>query len=159
MSDLKDNLNSVYLGAGNKLQSISKPRKITVYVESEEDIAFWGNIFDKYTNKNRIFDVQLPSHENTLERGKNKVLRQDGKDDMENNPTDLVTGALGEFLLCCVDSDYDYLLYNLYDTKNIQGNMTHKINTSKRINENKYVLQTYTYSIENLKCFSKSVCP
>ena len=63
MSDLKDNLNSVYLGAGNKLQSISKPRKITVYVESEEDIAFWGNIFDKYTSKNRIFDIQLPSYE------------------------------------------------------------------------------------------------
>ncbi len=154
MSDLKDNLNSDYLGAGNTLQSKLKPKKVTVYVESEEDIAFWGNIFDKYVTKNRIFDIQLPSHETTLERGKSKVLEYcNTVDDMENNPTDLVTGALGENLLCCVDSDYDYLLYGFHSKKNT----AYKIQTSKNINENKYILQTYAYSIENLKCFSKSL--
>lgn len=59
MSKLVDNVNSNYVRAGNALQSKSKPEKITVYVESEEDIAFWGNIFEKYRNKNREFDIKV----------------------------------------------------------------------------------------------------
>lgn len=45
----------------------------------------------------------------------------------------------GKYLLICVDSDYDFLLQNSTTTSNI-------------INNNPYVFQTYTYSIENYFC-------
>ncbi len=47
-------------------------------------------------------------------------------------------------MIVCVDSDYDYLLQNT----NTQ---------SQLVNQNKFIFQTYTYSIENLLCFSESL--
>ncbi|RKZ78313.1 MAG: hypothetical protein DRR16_27935, partial [Candidatus Parabeggiatoa sp. nov. 3] len=43
-----------------------------------------------------------------------------------------------------VDSDYDYLLEGYTDV-------------SKIVNDNPYVFQTYTYSIENFKCYAESL--
>lgn len=48
---------------------------------------------------------------------------------------------LGQNMIACVDSDYDYLL---------QG-ATH---TSRYIINNKYVFHTYAYAIENYQCYS-----
>jgi gas vesicle protein len=47
-------------------------------------------------------------------------------------------------LIICLDSDYDYLFPE------------HSIK-AKKINESDYIFQTYTYSIENLKCYSESL--
>jgi len=44
----------------------------------------------------------------------------------------------------CVDSDYDYLSDGATET-------------SKIIKENPFIFQTYTYSVENYKCFSDSL--
>ena len=51
---------------------------------------------------------------------------------------------LGENMIACVDSDYDYLL---------QG----RTNTSRYIIENPYVMQTYAYAIENYHCYAEGL--
>lgn len=56
----------------------------------------------------------------------------------------LNTAELGRSLIACVDSDYDFLL---------QG----ATNTSRKINRNRYIFQTYTYAIENYHCFAESL--
>ena len=56
----------------------------------------------------------------------------------------LNTDQLGKSLIACVDSDYDFLL---------QG----ATSTSRKINRNKFIFQTYTYAIENHQCFAESL--
>ena len=138
MTTLKDNINSEFLYAFAKLKSKKAPKTITVYVESDEDIAFWRNILYLYENKNIRFDIQLPS-KTSLAKGKNKAIQRGCE--IFNH---LSINSLGDYLLICVDSDYDYLLqdYSKY---------------SKIINDNDFIFQTYSYSIENLKCFSESL--
>ena len=51
---------------------------------------------------------------------------------------------LGENMIACVDSDYDYLL---------QG----RTNTSRYMIECPYVLQTYAYAIENYHCYAEGL--
>lgn len=51
---------------------------------------------------------------------------------------------VGKYLILCVDSDLDYL---------VQGNTK----VSKLILDNEFIFHTYTYSIENYKCYSKSL--
>jgi hypothetical protein len=50
----------------------------------------------------------------------------------------------GEWVIICRDSDYDYLFPEHSET-------------AKKIKEKSYIFQTYTYSIENLKCYAKSL--
>jgi len=52
--------------------------------------------------------------------------------------------GLGKNLIACVDSDYDWLL---------QGTTQ----TSREIISSPYVIQTYTYAIENYQCWSGSL--
>ena len=51
---------------------------------------------------------------------------------------------VGKYFLLCVDSDYNYLIQN-------------STIDSELINTNDYIFQTYTYSIENYKCFADSL--
>lgn len=101
--------------------------RVTVYVENEADVPFWKHIFNKSGLKTMVTPA---SKEDNLSRGKTVVLN--------------FADRAGKFLLLCVDSDYDYLLQNT--TK-----------TSRLINENNYIFQTYTHSIENHKCFADSL--
>ena len=121
MTKLKDNLNSDWFKAKNR------GTMTTVYVESDVDIPFWKEIFDRYATNHKF---SFKSSYNT-KKGKDALLKE-------------FKGRLGDFLLICVDSDYDYLLPN--STTN-----------SKIINDNLYIFQTYTYSIENYKCWHKSI--
>ena len=99
------------------------------YVESYDDISFWRSILAEYEDNTRYFEVMLPS-QTSLAKGKKTVLmNQLGK-------------QLGENMIACVDSDYDYLL---------QG----RTNTSRYIIENPYVMQTYAYAIENYHAMPK----
>jgi hypothetical protein len=125
MSRLLDNVKSDYFKAINSLKPKKAVKTIMVYVENEDDIPFWRGVFDKYA-PHLHFDIDFPSH--CLVRGKEEVLKIQA----------------GEYLLLCVDSDYDYLLQ---DTTEV----------SKRINHDPYIFQTYTYSIENYKCYAKSL--
>ena len=51
---------------------------------------------------------------------------------------------LGQNMVACVDSDYDYLLQGVTAT-------------SRQINGSRYVFQTYAYAIENYQCYAESL--
>ena len=98
------------------------------YVESYDDVSFWRTLLGEFEDDTRYFEVMLPS-KTTLAKGKKSVLMNE------------LGSQLGQNMIACVDSDYDYLL---------QG-ATH---TSRYIINNKYVFHTYAYAIENYQCYS-----
>ena len=93
-----------------------------------------------YETNTLRFEVKLPSN-TSLAKAKTKALER------SNDIFDLV---IGKFLLICVDSDYDYLLCEHYETES-------KRTIARKIQENDYIFQTYAYSIENLKCYAESL--
>jgi hypothetical protein len=126
---LLDNLNSDFLAAFSALLPKSAAQQVLVYVESDEDIAFWRGVLMPFEKHNVSFDIQLPS-KNTLKKGKLAVLEW--------------ADQVGTHLILCVDSDYDYLLQNTTPTSTL-------------INTNAFIFQTYSYSIENLLCYAKNL--
>ena len=118
---LSDNLSSLYIGAANRLKPKKARRKIVAYVESYDDVSFWRTLLGEFEDDTRYFEVMLPS-KTTLAKGKKSVLMNE------------LGSQLGQNMIACVDSDYDYLL---------QG-ATH---TSRYIINNKYVFHTYAYAI------------
>jgi len=136
MTRLTDNLNSTYFKTNQKLRSKKASKTIQVYVEGYEDIAFWRNVFQPYESSEIKFSIELPS-KNSSAKGKVAALQR-------SKEINILAHNVGEFLIICIDSDYDYLLQGHTDT-------------SKMINESKYIFQTYSYSIENLKCYSNSL--
>lgn len=132
MKSLKQNLTSQYWGAAQKLQSKRSRRKIIAYVESYEDVAFWRQILSRLEDETRYFQVMLPDAR-TLTKGKKQALM-----------TALRHIALGGNIIACVDSDYDYLLQDA-------------TYTSRQLNRNPYIFQTYTYAIESYHCYAPSL--
>ena len=129
---LKDNISSPYFEAAQKLYPRKSRRRIVAYVESYDDIGFWRSLLAEFENEERYFQVMLPSA-TTLTKGKKMVLLNT-----------LNTVELGKSLIACVDSDYDFLM---------QGATA----TSRKINGNKFIFQTYAYAIENYRCFADSL--
>lgn len=131
-SSLRDGLTSSYFTAAQRLYSRKDRRRIVAYVESYDDVAFWRTLLEEFEDEDHYFQVMLPSA-TSLAKGKKMVLMNT-----------LNTAELGKSLIACVDSDYDFLL---------QGTTQ----TSRKINRNKYIFQTYTYAIENYRCFADSL--
>lgn len=131
-TSLRDNLTSSYFNAAHKLYSKKARRRIIAYVESYDDVAFWRTLLEEFEDDERYFQVMLPSS-TSLAKGKKMVLMNT-----------LNTAELGKSLIACVDSDYDFLLQGV-------------TNTSRKINRNKYIFQTYAYAIENFHCFADSL--
>lgn len=125
---MSDNLSSLYIGAANRLKSKGARRKIIAYVESYDDISFWRTLLGGFEDETRYFEVMLPSR-TTLTKGKKSVLMND------------LGSRLGQNMIACVDSDYDYLL---------QG----ATQTSQYIINNPYVFHTYAYAIDNYQCYA-----
>ena len=94
---LTENLTSLYIGAVNNLKPKHAKRKIVAYVESYDDISFWRSLLAEYEDDTRYFEVMLPS-KRSLAKGKKTVLMNQ------------LGTKLGENMIACVDSDYDYLL-------------------------------------------------
>jgi hypothetical protein len=130
-SKLKDQLNSRYFEAANRLKSKKARRRIVAYVESYDDIYFWRTVLSRFEDDKRYFEVMLPSHQK-LERGKKSVLMN------------FVGEKVGPDMIACVDADYDYML---------QG----ATSQSQRVLNSGYVFHTYAYAIENLQCFASSL--
>lgn len=127
MTNLLDNIGNGF----QKRNLLHNLNIVTVYVENEDDVPFWKHIFDQF----KIPTTITPStHERDekrgLTRGKQNVLR--------------FANQVNKDFVLCVDSDYDYLLDGA--TK-----------LSREIKENPFVFQTYTYSIENYKCFAEGL--
>ncbi|MCF0160599.1 MAG: DUF4435 domain-containing protein, partial [Bacteroidaceae bacterium] len=128
---LSDNVNSLYIGASNRLRSKASRKKIVAYVEGYEDILFWRNILGAYETDSICFEVMLPSR-NSLTKGKKQAMMN------------TLGQTLGQNMIACVDADYDYLL---------QGATP----TSTRLCESPYVFHTYAYAIENYQCHSSAL--
>ena len=128
---LVDSVNSQYVAAANRLRG-DKRERVIAYVESYDDIAFWRLLLEEYETPKRYFQIMLPSRTN-LTKGKRSAIRSSIQDT-----------SLGENMIACVDSDYDYLL---------QG----ATQLSKEILENPYIIHTYAYAIENYKCYASSL--
>lgn len=125
---LTDNLSSDYMQAANRLKPKHTRKRIIAYVESYDDISFWRSLLAEFEDKTRYFEIMLPSR-TTLAKGKKTALMNQ------------LGNQLGENMIACVDSDYDFLL---------QG----RTHTSRYMIESPFVLQTYTYAIENYHCFA-----
>lgn len=123
---LVENLNSLYIGAANRLKSKKARRKILAYVESYDDILFWRNVLSAYENESRYFEVVLPSR-TSLIRGKKPAMMN------------VLNNSLGESVIACVDADYDFLLQGV-------------TSTSKQILDSPFIFHTYAYAIENYQC-------
>ena len=128
---LSDNLSSLYIGAANRLKPKKARNRIVAYVESYDDVAFWRSIFADFEDENCYFEVMLPSNK-SLCKGKKSVLMNK------------LGSRLGQNMVACVDSDYDYLLQGV-------------TSTSRQINQSAYVFQTYAYAIENYQCYAGSL--
>jgi len=130
---LRHSLSSDYLKAARLLSPKKKRKRIVAYVESYDDIAFWREILNNFENDERYFEVMLPSSSRNLVHGKKSVLLQS-----------FTSNQLGENLIACVDSDYDFLMQGVSDS-------------SRKVNDSPFVLQTYCYSIESYWCYAGSL--
>ncbi|MBE6291593.1 MAG: DUF4435 domain-containing protein [Bacteroidales bacterium] len=128
---LTENVSSLYIEASNNLRPKTARRRIVAYVESYDDVSFWSHLLSEYNTDKYYFQVMLPS-KTSLAKGKKVAMMNE------------LGQGLGQHMIACVDSDYDYL---------IQG-MTA---TSKRIIHSPYVLHTYAYAIENYQCYAESL--
>ena len=130
MTSLIGNLSNDYLKATNSLKPKADVKSVSVYVEDNEDISFWYNILNFYEKQAKIeFDILTPSQD----------YLATGKKDLEK-----LFDNTGEYLIICLDSDYDYILQGYSET-------------SIKINNNPYIFQTYAYATENLKCYAESL--
>lgn len=127
MTNLLDNIGNGF----QRRNFLHNRNMVTVYVENEDDVPFWKHIFDQFEIPTAITPSTHEKDEKSgLTRGKQNVLR-------------FANQANKDFVLC-VDSDYDYLLDGATEL-------------SREIKENPFVFQTYTYSIENYKCFAEGL--
>lgn len=99
-----------------------KQHIVEVWVEDEYDVPFWNDLLNDY--KDITFRITPYRHKN-LNKGKGNILK--------------FTHLLGTNLIACVDSDYDYLLPEASEA-------------GRQLNNNPYILQTFTYSVENYNC-------
>ena len=131
MKKLSDYANSSYIQAYNRLNGRSVRRKIVVYVEGYDDIHFWSSVLKPLETEEYYFEVMLPSR-SSLGHGKRVVL------------SNQLGRRLGNYMIACVDADYDYLLNG-------------STNISQFVCNNPYVFHTYAYAIENLQCYAPSL--
>jgi hypothetical protein len=121
MTSLTNYISSDRQNASNALRPKETLKAIAVYVEATEDKSFWNYILSPYL---KPLDFRAYSNEK-LTTGKKGL-----KDYFDKT---------GEWLIICLDSDYDYLLQD------------------SEIAENRSVFQTYAYATENLKCYAESL--
>ena len=104
-------------------------KMVKIYVEGYSDIPFWRGILNQYEGNSVRFEINVPQRED-LAKGK-KVLLSMLNDSSKN-------------LLLCTDSDFDYLFED--DTEE-----------SQLLNNSPYMLHTYAYATENLRCYAPSL--
>ncbi len=104
-------------------------RRVQVFVEGYEDVAFWRGVFDRFENPYLYFEISVPTRKD-LPKGKKVLLS-------------MIPDSSEEMLLC-VDSDFDYLF---------EG----RTETSQQIRAARYMFHTYTYATENYLCYAPSL--
>ena len=128
---LQENLNSTYIELASRLRPRNAARKIVAYVESYDDVFFWRSVLEGFETDHIRFEVMLPSRRN-LSKGKKAALMN------------RLGPSLGEYMIACVDADYDYLM---------QG----ATQTSRTLLSSPFIFHTYVYAIENYQCYAPSL--
>lgn len=128
---LADNLNSRYLSAANRLRPVDAKKRVVAYVESYDDVFFWRSVLEDFQSDDIKFEVMLPSRTNLSKGKKNAMMNQLGR-------------QLGEYMIACVDADYDYLMQGCTEF-------------SQSLIQNPYVFHTYVYAIENYQCYARGL--
>lgn len=106
--------------------------RVTVDVEDNIDEEFWNDLLSEICPHKEFHFATYHTYlkedgDKVFMRGKSHVLHPDED--------------FNKYHIGCVDSDYDWMLSD-------------KTPDGKTISNNKYLLQTYAYSIENLMCLS-----
>ena len=111
-----------------------KPNRVTVEVEDNIDREFWRDLLSDLCPEKELhfncYQTIVKGKDVVLAKGKTRIIK--------------MADTLNDYHIGCVDSDYDWLLSDC--TEN-----------GKVITGNKYLLQTYAYSIENLMCLSSTL--
>ena len=111
------------------------PNRVTVEVEDDVDALFWNDLLSGICpHKDFHFNPYL-----TRPDGDAGEKKGNGKSHIMKLAPDFNAWHIG-----CVDSDYDWLLSD-------------STQYGELLTENKRLIQTYAYSIENLLCFSASL--
>lgn len=132
MSDFNTKFGGKWVQAANLIRKT--PGRVEIYVEGQGDIPFWYRVFKKFAPKLKVKIFPYTT-----------VEKEDGLQNKTGKPSVLLhKDSVDPYKLLCVDSDYDYLLPEQNDN-------------AKAINTSPYIFQTYTYSIENYKCFAASL--
>ena len=97
-------------------------RRVKVFVEGYEDVAFWRGIFDHFPNPYLRFEISVPTRKD-LPKGKKVLLS--------------MAEEANEEMLLCMDSDFDYL----FDDED---------EVSRQIVESPFMFHTYAPSLHNV---------
>lgn len=111
------------------------PNRVVVEIEDSIDKGFWEDILkeqcpSKEFHFNPYHTVLNDGDTGNRVKGKTRILE--------------MASQMNDWHIGCVDSDYDWILSDYC----VNG---------KAINGNKYLLQTYAYSFENLVCLSSTL--
>ena len=131
MATLESGFNPTY--SENASILTGTPNRVTVEVEDTIDRDFWSDLLGELCPEKEFhFD---PKH---------TILNEDGSTERTGKGKSKIIKASADFNawhIGCVDSDYDWILSDYTEA-------------GKIISSNKYLLQTYAYSIDNLMCLS-----
>lgn len=128
---LQEHLNSYYIELASRLRPKNTARKVLAYVESYDDVLFWRSVLQDFETDRIKFEVMLPSRRN-LSKGKKAAMMN------------RLGNLLGEYMIACVDADYDYLMQGATE-------VSHKLLSSP------FIFHTYAYAIENYQCYAPSL--
>lgn len=111
------------------------PNRVVVEIEDSIDKGFWENILkeqcpSKDFHFNPYHTVLNDNDMGNRVKGKTRIME--------------IADQMNDWHIGCIDSDYDWILSDYCDK-------------GKTINDNKYLLQTYAYSFENLLCLSSTL--
>lgn len=107
----------------------AEKRRVQVFVEGYDDVAFWRSIFDHFQNPYLRFEISVPNRED-LPKGKKVLLS--------------MLPSAGEDLLLCMDADFDYLM---------EGHTEQ----SQLVNGSPFLFHTYAYATENYLCYAETL--
>ena len=111
------------------------PNRVIVEIEDSIDMGFWKDILkeqcpSKDFHFNPYHTVLNDNDMGNRVKGKTRIME--------------MADQMNDWHIGCIDSDYDWILSDYCDK-------------GKTINDNKYLLQTYAYSFENLLCLSSAL--
>ena len=128
---LQEHLNSNYFELASKLRPKNAARKVVAYVESYDDVFFWRSVLQDFETDRIKFEVMLPSRYSLCKGKKAALMNKLGP-------------SLGDFMIACVDADYDYIMQGATEI-------------SRTLLSSPFIIHTYAYAIENYQCYAPAL--